>query len=58
MSRRAHRGWRLAAVLLVLGFLAGCGPSGPGLTDKPPPKGGPPRNTRKPPGEVNNPATR
>ena len=59
MSRSAQRGWRLAVALLVLGLLAGCAPSGPGLTDKPPPKGGPPKGAqRRPPGEVNNPATR
>ena len=32
--------------------LPGCGPSGTGLEDKGPPKGGPPASSRKPPGEV------
>ncbi len=38
--------------------LAGCQPSGPGLENKPPPKGGPAGSPRRPPGEVSGPATR
>lgn len=44
-----------AAGLLVT---TGCGPSGPGLSNTPPPPGGPKASRRKPPGEVDNPNTR
>jgi hypothetical protein len=40
--------------LLLLGCqILGCQSETPGITNKPPPKGGPPANNRRPPGEVN-----
>jgi hypothetical protein len=60
--RRKTGGIRLWLAFLSLcgagGLLIGCGPSGPGLVDKPPPKGGPPANSRRPPGEILNRNTR
>lgn len=48
----------LTALGLLAGLLGGCSPSGPGLTNNPPPKGGPPANTRRPPGEIDHPSMR
>ena len=48
----------LTALGIVLSVLAGCRASGPGLTNNPPPKGGPPANTRRPPGEIDHPSMR
>lgn len=61
MSGSKRFGRRLALFALACGFCVtgfGCKDPNPGITDKPPPKGGPPKNSRKPPGEVNSPATR
>jgi hypothetical protein len=44
--------------LLFLLPLAGCQSKPTGLESKPPPPGGPPANTSRPPGEINTPATR
>ena len=48
----------LTALGILAGILGGCTPSGPGLTNNPPPKGGPPANTRRPPGEIDHPSMR
>ena len=57
-----HRLRRVALLLIVSvasSLLLGCGPSGPGLTDQPPPKGGPKAGSeRRPPGEVDSPKVR
>lgn len=56
--RRAAAGLFGAGCLLVLLPLAGCQSKPTGLESKPPPPGGPPANTSRPPGEINTPATR
>ena len=61
MRRRSYG--PVTALLLAAAFAAsllslGCQSDTPGITNKPPPKGGPPANSRRPPGEINNGMTR